>query len=364
MNQVKATKKCIIIIPAYEPDFKLVSLLQEIKLATDYDVVLVNDGSSSESALAIMEQAQEYAHMLSHTSNLGKGVAIKTALAYIRDNIEEDCVIVTMDADGQHKVSDAIRVCEKAMQKRASLVIGSRRFSGKVPIRSRFGNSVTRFVYRLATGIKVRDTQTGLRAFGNELLEFMLGIAGNRYEYEMNVLLECTREEIPVYEVPIDTVYINDNQSSHFDTVKDSYRIYKEIIRFCASSLIGFAVDFCAYSLMLIITRDLSTAMSLTISNIVARMISASVNYYINKKYVFKSKDSYVKTALKYFSLAAGILIANTLLLNMLVKFVLGNKVISKLLVEVGLFIISWLVQRFVVFKKQSDKEAHNETTP
>ena len=359
-SQVKATKQCIVIIPAYEPDFKLISLLQEIKSTTDYHVIVINDGCS-DSTLPIIAQVEEYAHVLNHATNMGKGIAIKTALAYIRDTIKEDCVILTMDADGQHTVSDAVKVCEKAMGERASLVIGSRRFSGKVPLRSRFGNSITRFVYRLVTGAKVRDTQTGLRAFGKELLEFMLVIAGSRYEYEMNVLLECAREEISVYEVPIDTVYLNANRSSHFDTVKDSYRIYKEIIRFCASSLIGFGVDFCVYSLMLLLTRELSTALSLTISNIVARVISSSVNFYINKRFVFKSNDSLLKTALKYFSLAGGILLANTLLLNMLVRYVIGNKFVSKLVVELGLFIISWLVQRFLIFKKQTDREVKNE---
>lgn len=348
-------QETIILIPAYEPDKKLVSLLEEFKQQTDYSVVVVDDGSSS-NAQAIFKEAGAYATVLRHSQNSGKGTAIKTGLAYIRENFSEHAVVVTVDADGQHKVADAIKLVKKAVEQRGSLIIGSRRFSGKVPLRSRFGNTITRLVYRLITRSRVKDTQTGLRAFVSDMIPFMLNIKGERYEYEMNVLLECSRHHVPVEEVWIETIYINDNATSHFNPVKDSYRIYKEIIKYCGSSLIAFGIDFAVFSLMVLLTRGVLFIDYIILSNIIARIISSSVNFYINKKYVFKNKDSLIKTAVKYFALAGAILFMNTFLIKLFFSYVIGNEFISKLIVEVTLFIISWLVQRFFVFKKEKDE--------
>ncbi len=356
MQAMNSSRKHIVIIPAFEPDDKLIVLLQQIKAETDYSAIVVDDGSTKK-ASEFIEKAALYATVLHHQTNIGKGAAIKTALEHIKNNFPANAVIVTMDADGQHKLSDAVRVCDAAAKHESSLIIGSRKFAGQVPLRSRFGNAITRFVYKIVTGIKVKDTQTGLRAFGAEMIPFMLDVDGKRYEYEMNVLLDCARQKVPIHEVMIETVYINDNASSHFDTIKDSYRIYKEILRFCASSLICFVTDFLIFSLMILLTRDLLVSVSVPLSNIVARVISASLNFYINKKYVFKSKESYAKSAIKYFALAGGILLANTFILTVLVKHVIGNEFISKIIVEVSLFIVSWLVQRFLIFKKRAGME-------
>jgi glycosyltransferase involved in cell wall biosynthesis len=247
-----------------------------------------------------------------HSGNKGKGRALKTGLAYIKENFPKDSVVVTLDADGQHTVKDAIRVCRHAAENPGCLLLGSRSFGGDVPARSRFGNSVTRFVYRLSTGTQVNDTQTGLRAFGFEMIPLMLGVEGERYEYEMNVLLECSRQNIPIKEVEIETIYLNNNSASHFNTLKDSFRVYREIIKFAASSFTGFVVDYGMYSLLVILTGGLGTSVSIPISNIIARITSASVNYSINKRYVFQNKDSVAKTATQYFVLAACILAGNT----------------------------------------------------
>lgn len=346
----------IAIIPAYKPDGKLIALLRELKPHTDFAIIVVDDGSPDDDA-EVFEKAKAYATVLRHSQNSGKGTAIKTALEYVGKNFPGDAVIVTLDADGQHKVEDAVRVCRAAARGGDRLVIGSRIFSGKVPWRSRAGNAITRFVFRFVTGLKVGDTQTGLRAFGAHMLPFMTGVRGSRYEYEMNVLLTCARKNVEVEEVPIETVYINDNASSHFNTVKDSYRIYKEIVKFCASSLIGFLVDMAVFSVMILLTRSLAVTVSVPLSNIVARVFSASANFLINKKFVFKNNDGLLKTAVKYFSLAAAILCMNTVLLTLLVTHVIGNEFVGKILVEVSMFIVSWLVQRFLIFKRSANKE-------
>ena len=172
------------------------------------------------------------------------GPPLKTGLAYIEKHCGPNSVIVTVDADGQHRANDAMKLCEVARKHPDTLVLGSRKFRGRIPLRSRFGNTVTRLVYRISTGLKVYDTQTGLRAFHKQLLPQMLEIPGARYEYEINVLLEMAKTGVPIMEeeiktgVPImeeeiETIYLDrDNSSSHFDTVRDSFRVYREILRF------------------------------------------------------------------------------------------------------------------------------------
>jgi putative flippase GtrA len=190
------------------------------------------------------------------------------------------------------------------------------------------------------------------------MIPFMLSVSGERYEYEMNVLLACSQQDIPIREVEIETIYHDNNSASHFDTVKDSFRVYREIIKFAASSFTGFLVDYGMYSLLVVLTGGLGTSVSVPLSNITARIISASVNFTINKRFVFKSKDSFVKTATQYFILASCILCGNTLLLSFLVDSLEVNKFIAKIVTEITFFTLSWAAQRFIIFKKNAIKTA------
>jgi putative flippase GtrA len=227
------------------------------------------------------------------------------------------------------------------------LILGSRALRENVPLRSQFGNTVTRTVFALFTGHPIHDTQTGLRAFHTSLIPALLQIEGDRYEYEMNVLLEFSRGRIPIVEVEISTIYLENNSRSHFNTLRDSFRVYKEIIKFSASSLICFGVDYGLYSLLTLATG------SLTLANISARVVSASLNYYINRRHVFKSDHSVLKSGLQYAALAVAILAVNTLLLSLLVDHAGLNRYAAKLLTEAILFMASWFIQRYLIFHKR-----------
>lgn len=268
-----------------------------------------------------------------------------------------DCIIVTMDADGQHRVADAIKICQIAQNNPDALVLGIRKLKENVPVRSRFGNTVTRLVYRISTGQKVWDTQTGLRAFSAKLIPQFLAVPGKRYEYEMNVLLTGSRTGIPILEKEIDTIYIDGNSSSHFDTVKDSWRVYKEILKFSAASLVSFLVDYGLYSILTLCTFGLGNIPSILISNIGARVVSASINYTINRKLVFQSKAHIVRSAVQYAVLVAAILAGNTLVLSFLADYLGINRYAAKLIVELLFFLISWLVQRKVIFRDGNNTE-------
>lgn len=217
----------IILIPAYEPDSKLLKLLREIN--NKYPVVVVNDGSNK-AYKDIFNEVKKYAHLLSYDKNMGKGYALKTGLNYIEDTYD-NYIVVTMDVDGQHTLKDALRLCDYVKEHKDTLALGKRYFTKNTPIRSRIGNYITRKVFKLVTKNKIYDTQTGLRAFSNELIDYMINIPGNRYEYEMNVLLNLKKDNIKHTEIPIETIYLDHNKSSHFNSLTDSYKVYKEIFK-------------------------------------------------------------------------------------------------------------------------------------
>ena len=339
---MKYTK--IALIPAYKPGNELPETVRQL-YDSGFQVVVVTDGSG-DCFKPVFDKIAGLATIGSHIINRGKGEALKTGMVYIKKHFGEPFVVVTADADGQHKTSDIIRVCEAAEAAPDSLILGSRGFDRDVPLRSRFGNTVTRTVYRISSGVKVYDTQTGLRAFSNRLLDVMLDIPGSRYEYEMNMLMEMPRRGITITEVPIETVYLDGNSSSHFDTVRDSFRIYREILRYSASSLLSFIVDYSLFCLISVLTG------SAVISNITARLFSSTFNFTLNRRFVFRSEQSLRTSAVRYFTLAAAVLTLNTLILRALTLTGLSAYA-SKLITEVVLFIFSYVIQHRFVFRKE-----------
>lgn len=337
--------KKIVLIPAYQPSEELLKILQELQ-DLEFTLIVVNDGSGA-GYDSVFEQASEYATILLHAKNKGKGEALKTGIRYIQETCQHDYCIVTADADGQHRTADILRVCDACEQHPDSLILGSRKLNKNVPLRSKLGNSITRLVFHFSTGKKIYDTQTGLRGFTDKLTNQMLSIQGSRYEYEMNVLMELARKKVPMEEIWIETVYLADNQSSHFDIVKDSYRIYKEILKFSSSSILSFCIDYGLFCLLSALTG------MLVYSNIMARVVSGSVNFLLNRKFVFQHQENILISAIKYFLLAVCILISNTLILKALVHFGM-NQYLAKILTELVLFSLSWFVQHTLIFKKET----------
>ena len=362
-------KRTIALIPAYEPDAKITDLTKELK-NRGFDIVIVDDGSGPDYA-ELFESLSQDAAVLTHRENRGKGAALKTGLSYINKYMAytesvltgtgtetvsgRDAVIVTADADGQHLPEDIERVAEIAAARPSALVLGSRALAGDIPARSRFGNTVTRHVYSAATGVKVHDTQTGLRAFHRSMIPRLLEIEGDRYEYEINMLMQLASEGVPIIEERIETVYEDNNSGSHFRTFRDSFRVYKEILKFSASSLISFAIDYCMYAALLALTGAAGVANGLVISNIGARLVSGAVNYTLNRRLVFRSRTGFAKSAAQYILLAAFILAGNTIVLTTLAGTLGINSLLAKLITESIFFVISWTVQKYVIFFKETE---------
>ncbi|MGT2911582.1 glycosyltransferase [Streptococcus cameli] len=339
-----------LVIPAYEPDNKLLALLEDVYKHLDCHVLIINDGSSHQ-AKAIFEQAERYGTIIHHKRNLGKGQALRTAFQYIHDR-NQDTVIVTADADGQHAVADIDRVAQAAKHLPNQLILGVRQFSNDIPLRSQVGNKLTRLLFKLQTGVAVSDTQTGLRAFQSSMIPFMLGISGNRYEYEMNMLTSAS-QRYTITEIPIQTIYIDDNESSHFRPIRDSLLIYKNLFQFALSSFSGFLIDYLVYAVTLLTLAGAPTIVRLFLANSLSRVTSSVCNYNLNKLLVFKNKDSNSITGPAYFALVVALFICDTTLLYVFHKMLGLNLYWVKIAVGILLFFVSWFVQKQFIFKER-----------
>ena len=227
----------IVLLPVYRPGRHLPELAARL-CRTDpaASVVVVDDGSGPESDAVLDAAGDAGCTVLHHSTNRGKGVALRTGLRHVAETFPGHDV-VSADADGQHSVADIGRVADHVAAC-GRIVLGVRSFDTDVPLRSRIGNGFTNVAFRAATGRRVRDTQTGLRGYPAPLLPWLLTIPGERFEYEMNVLLEAARAGHRIEQVVITTTYLDDNASSHFSAVSDSARIYWPLLRYAAATLL------------------------------------------------------------------------------------------------------------------------------
>ncbi|MFC4147381.1 glycosyltransferase family 2 protein [Micromonospora mangrovi] len=228
----------ILLAPVYQPGDRLPELVSDLRAAAPgIRVVVVDDGSSGPGPDRALDAARDLGcTVLRHRTNLGKGVALRTGFRYVAETHPGQDVVCA-DADGQHTVTDILRVAD-LVPATGAMVLGVRRLDGQVPLRSRVGNAATRLLFRAVTGCPVRDTQTGLRAYPAALLDWLLTIPGDRFEYEMAVLLEATRVGQRIEQTTIDTHYVQGNASSHFSSLADSARVYRPLLGFAVSRLV------------------------------------------------------------------------------------------------------------------------------
>lgn len=343
-----------IIIPALNPDEKLIKLVERIQRISDSAIIIVNDGSRS-GCNALFTQL-EFCYdciVCHHTENRGKGEALKTGIRRALQEFPELKGVVTADSDGQHLPADIVRMADALPSHPQSLILGERDFSGEnVPLKSRWGNRITSLVFGLGTQTRCPDTQTGLRGIPAQLLGFCLTVPGSRFEYEMNMLTTAARKRIPITMIPISTVYLENNQSSHFNPIKDSVRIYLGILKFGISSLVCAGTDLTLFSFFAYCLFG-QTSVGIFASTIMARCISGGLNFTINKKWCFESEGDHFTQAKKYFALfCAQILLSSTFVT--LLSALPVNLTVLKMLTDGALFVLSYFVQSKYIFKNEA----------
>jgi glycosyltransferase involved in cell wall biosynthesis len=344
-----------ILIAAYKPDDSCLQTIKELVNAGFLHIIVVNDGSGQKFTpfFEYIDQIQEV-KVLHHATNQGKGRALKTAFHYILNECHSIQKVITVDADGQHRTKDICALYQASFEY-VGILLGVRNFDQEdIPFRSRLGNKLTRNLFRYTTGIGITDTQTGLRLFLRKHLNWLLSIKGEAFDYELNMLAESKDACIPIHEFEIDTVYENENKSSHFHPIKSSLQIYKIFIKFAVSGLASFGLDMALFALFIWLWRDDAPELYIVFATILARIISASFNYSINRKKVFEKGDE--RSFVKYMILAGFIMALSAGLVYGLFFLTGRGEIIIKSVVDIVLFLVGFIIQRDWVFKKKKPK--------
>ena len=342
-------KQQLIIIPAYQPLESLVPLTREI-LELFENVLVVDDGGGDKYA-HIFDQLREMgATVVTHAINQGKGRALKSAINYCLLHPDMAAAgVITVDADGQHRPADIVRIADAMEAHPDDVVLGCRSFdTGNVPFRSRLGNGISRKVYKWACGINVSDTQTGLRGLPYSFLPMAAKCDGEKYEYETNMLLDIKNNAIAIQEVTIETVYENNNESSHFNPIKDSIRIYSIIIKYSFASLFSALIDYIVF----IIAGSLGAPIMM--ATYIARACSCLINFTLNKNMVFQGKGDTGIQLVKYLAL---VVVSGTIsgwaVTHLAALLPMIAPVIIKVPVEIILYLFNYTIQRAFIFKSK-----------
>lgn len=341
-----------VLIPAYQPDARLPRLILELHRADpSTKIVVVDDGSGQKFSDIFEASATAGAHVISYENNRGKGYALREGFTWIRDVAGDspECV-VTADADGQHTLNDIFRVGRRCTDTGKS-VLGVREFVGHVPARSRIGNTATSVLFWLATGWKLKDTQTGLRAFPVALLPELLEVQGDRYEYELRVLLHLAKFRHPVTQIPIETIYEAGNPTSHFRPLQDSARIWAPLLKFAASSGVATVIDY----VLVLVLNALTGALFFPV--VAARMVSASVNFAMNRRVFEATGVPLRRSALRYAALAVAVVAGSYTMLAVLTG--IGMPLwIAKIIADTTMYLVSYSAQSRYVFAPAQDQSA------
>ena len=349
----------VVLIPAYRPPASLITLVRELSGRGVPAILLVDDGSGA-AFQPVFEQAAQFpgVQVLRHTVNLGKGAALKTGIGYALREFPGLIGIVTADADGQHHPDDIERVAAGLLENPAALIMGSRRFDGRVPLRSRFGNIMTRKLMQLAIGGSLQDTQTGLRGIPAALATRLLHLEARGYEFELEMLIAAHQEGVPLVEVPIRTIYEPGNHTSHFNPITDSMRIYFVLLRFSSVSLIAALIDNLVFYLVWKRTGRILGA------QVAARLVSVVFNYTMVRARVFASKEKHQVLLPKYLLLVVTSGTASYLGIQFLTTRLAITAMPAKLFVETLLFFVNFAVQRTFIFHTGNDNNVRPEHAP
>lgn len=354
--------KVSVIIPSLNPDDKLLEVVKACVESGFDDIILVNDGSDAEHVQPFEKAKQEYSQctVLTHEVNQGKGRGLKTAFEYCLKNRQDIDGVITVDGDNQHRAEDILHCAKVMVEEKDKVILGVRDFSGvDVPKKSRIGNHMTSAVFKFACGMKISDTQTGLRAIPYQYLELFTQIKGERYEYETNMLLEFKQNQIDYKEVPIQTVYIEDNASTHFHPIRDSLKIYGVILKFLFSSIASAVIDLVLFTVFTaLLAGHLDNATRLFIATVGARIVSSLCNFTFNRKAVFKSTANVKNSLARYYVLCIlQLCVSYSLIFCVTSILSLGEvlTVVAKAVIDTILFLISFQIQRRWVFKNKQN---------
>lgn len=351
--------KIVIIIPALNPDIKLLDTAKGLIKAGFSNMILVNDGSNLtcqpvfDAVKELFTSGGGQIKIIKHSINLGQGRAYKSALNYYLCKYS-DGSIIECDADGQHRIKDIVRCADLLLEHPDHFILGVRNFNEKgIPFRSRFGNKCTNLFFRFFCGINIRDTQTGLKGIPYSLVKYLIEAPGERYEYATSVLLEVNKRSIPIYQFDIETIYINNNESSHFNPILDSIRIYSLLLKYMLASLSAFIIDIVMFAFFVSLYSFSFSEKYIVLATYSSKILSCSYSYIINKKLVFETQGKHLIYVLRFVLLCIVQASISALLVTCLFRWFMQNEVLTKVVVDAVLFFFSFKLQQRWVFQKK-----------
>ena len=336
-----------ILIPAFNPKQNLIDLVIELSNFKFGQIVIVNDGSSSQSqGVFDVLNKMDNVNIITHPFNKGKGMALKTGISYIKNKITKIDGLITVDSDGQHLSEDIKKIANEVPNRKNDIIFGVRSFDENIPFRSKFGNKITKSLLYIFNGISLDDTQTGLRYLPISILDELLNLPGEKYEFELECIFAIKTLGYNITQIQIQTIYINDNNDSHFRPLIDSARIYLVFIRFSFASLLSFGLDITIFAFFI------SYLDSILYATFLARIISGLFNFYLNRSFVFKvSKSNHLlRESLGYILLWLSLLIFSGMLVSILQGSDAYIIIPFKILVDSMLFLVAFYVQKNIIF--------------
>jgi putative flippase GtrA len=341
------TGKVILLIPAYKPSEELAALVQKIRGLDGGGligaIIVVNDGSGTR--FNPLFRSLDDAVVIEHATNLGKGAALKTGFNHALVKWPDAKGIVTADADGQHAAEDVLRVAAALVETPDDMILGVRQFR-EIPFRSLIGNRLSRLVFRVFAGFRLSDTQTGLRGWPRAICLEALKIPLNGYDFELESLIK-KESNCRLREVPIQTIYLDGNQSSHFNPLRDSMRISFVFLRYCGSSVLAACVDYLAFTL------TLSATQSIAWSQVAGRVAAVTVAFLVARNLVFQSSANWGKSLAKYLLLVAAMGLVSYSMIQFLHSRLGVSVIAAKLMAEGLLFLGNFAIQRDFIFSKR-----------
>jgi len=336
------------LVPAFNPGEVVIDVVKKTLSEVDH-VILVNDGSDARNTeiLNQLDKSSADISLLSHRGNFGKGFAIQSGLN-LALQMGFDHVIM-LDSDGQHDPAEIQLFKDKLAERDCSFIIGTRTQINKMPLKSKIGNISMSWAFKLITGKKLIDTQSGYRLLSRSFIKtFLASCKPGRYETEMKMLFLAAKTCDSLEQVAIKTIYIDDNRNSKFKPVQDSVRVLSSFMLFAGVGVLSFLLD---YGLFLVLT--LWGGSYFLDAHIISRIVSSSFNYLANKRYVFNNQSSVASTAFKYLLTALASLLLSSALLYLFVDNWQWSPVWAKPSAELLTFCINFFILKNFVFAEK-----------
>ena len=219
--------KIAIGIPAYNEEKNIASIILEIK--KQFDEIIVCDDGSTDHTKEILEKLN--VTMITHPKNLGYGAAIRSIFLKAKEMSVD--ILVTFDADGQHRIEDIDKMLKPVKEDKAEIVIGSRFLGNKqeVPKYREIGIKAITSLTNITTGSKISDSQSGFRAYSKKVLE-EISPSESGMGISTEILIKAAKRQMRIFEVPIVVSY--DGETSTHNPVSHGTSVIMTTIKFVA----------------------------------------------------------------------------------------------------------------------------------